>query len=231
MFTGVSEKLECAGYFLNSLKTLADEAGGFSYIFIRKQQEVRANLDGFFFEIISAKDFFLQGINDTYKLGLRKNNATDTSQLKCQLGLSGLQPRSDTRLLRNVFKVVESVEKLLSDKGSWLWRLNNYRNSATHRELLHYWNIAEGPTIEVREGEEPQFQIILDPETKIPTQLKRIDIPSGNYEFQESKTYLFKDPEDPSQGRADIEVIPYCEESLTRMKELLERLYSELELE
>ena len=118
MFRGVNEKLERAGYFLNNLKTLADEAGGFPYI--RKQREMRANLDGFFFEIISAKDFFLQGINDHYKLGLRKNNATDTSQLKCQLGLSGLQPRSDTRLLRNVLKVVESVEKLLSDKGSWL---------------------------------------------------------------------------------------------------------------
>ena len=189
MFAGVNEKLKRAEYFLNNLKALAD-------VFTRaeKQQEMRANLDGFFFEVISAKDFFLQGVNDTYKLGLKKNNATDISRLKCQLGLSALQKsRSDIKSLRNAFKVATFLEKLLSDKGSWLWMLNNYRNSATHRELLHFGHVV---------------------------------IPGDS-----SKTYLFKDPEDSKKENADIEVIPYCEQSLAKMQGLLGALYSELELE
>jgi hypothetical protein len=219
MFAGVNEKLECAGYFLDNLKTLAEDADGLHNLKLDKQHEMRANLDGFFFEIISAKDFFLQGINDRYKVGLQKDEATKIDQLKCYL--------SDTKAL----SIVKSIEKLLSDRDSWLWRLNNYRNSATHRELLHYWNVAEGPTIEVREGETPQFQIVLDPETKNPTYVRRVDIPSEDYAFKDTKMYLFADPEDPSKGKAKMEIIPYCEQSLTRMKELLERLYSELELE
>ena len=66
MFGGVYEKLERATYFLNNLKTIADDAGGFPYV--KKSQELRASLDGFFFEIVSAKDFFLQGVNDHCKL-------------------------------------------------------------------------------------------------------------------------------------------------------------------
>jgi len=223
MFKGVNEKLECAGYFLNNLKTLAEDADGLHNIKTDKQKEMIANLDGFFFEIISAKDFFLQGMNDRYGVGLPKDEATKIPQLKRGL--------SDANASKNASEVIKSIEKLLSDEDSWLWRLNNYRNSATHRELLRYWYITEGPTVLVKEGEEPQFQIILDPETKVPTQLKRIDIPSENHKFGETKTYLFADPEDPSKGNADMEVIPYCEQSLTQMRELLERLNSELELE
>jgi hypothetical protein len=83
MFTGVYEKLERAEYFLNNLKNLSRDAGGFPYI--KKTQEMRANLDGFFFELISAKDFFLQGMNDHYGLGLRKQEATDIVQLRRHL--------------------------------------------------------------------------------------------------------------------------------------------------
>ncbi|HUT97173.1 MAG TPA: hypothetical protein VMW60_03530 [Dehalococcoidales bacterium] len=192
MFEGVNEKLKRAEYFLNNLKALADEAGGFAHI--KKQQEMRANLDGFFFEVISAKDFFLQGINDVYGLGLKKNSATDIGQLKCQLGLIYLRRTdSDAKSLSNALKAAEAIEGLISRKNSWLWIINTYRNSATHRELLHFGHVV---------------------------------IPRENI-----KTYLFKDPEDGLQGNADIEVIPYCEQSLAQMKELLERLYSELELE
>jgi len=234
MFAGVNEKLECARYFLDNLKSLAEDARGLHNIKMDKQQEMRANLDGFFFEIISAKDFFLQGINDRYGLGLEKDKTTKISQLKGKLKgrLSDLEnPPTDVNALEKALQLVTSIGKFLDTKGSWLWRLNNYRNSATHRELLRYWYITEGPTVPVKEGEEPQFQIILDAGTKVPTQLKRIDIPSENYKFGETKTYLFADPEDPSKGNADMEIIPYCEQSLTQMRELLERLNSELELE
>ena len=78
----------------------------------------------------------------------------------------------------------------------------------------------------IRQGK-PVVKLIYEGEEKeIPPGVPRVDIPRENI-----KTYLFKDPEDPPQGHADVEVIPYCKESLTRMKELLERLYSELELE
>lgn len=219
MFAGVNEKLERAGYFLNNLKTLAQDAGGFTYIKTDKQQAMRANLDGFFFEVISAKDFFLQGINDRYGAVLPKDKATDIGQLKGWL--------SDA----NAFGAVTSIEKLLSKRDSWLWRLNNYRNAATHRELLHMGHEVEVPPIEVEKDVFDKIRqrgsvikpIFAGQEKEIPPDVPKVNIPRENI-----KTYLFKDPEDPSQGNADIEVIPYCEQSLKQMTEFLEKLYSKL---
>ena len=37
--------------------------------------------------------------------------------------------------------------------------------------------------------------------------------------------YLHRDPRDPNSGRADEEVIEYCQNSLKRMEELIEKLY------
>ena len=179
MFTGVNKKLERAAYCLDNLKAMAKDSGGFAHI--KQGQAMRANLDCFFFEVMSAKDFFLQAINDGYA-NLPKDEATQIDKLKRCL-----------RCLKhaNVLKAVESIEKELSNKTSWLWRLNNYRNSATHRELLHLAHEAS-------------------------TSVKGV------------KTYLFADPEDPSKGNADIEVIPYCEQSLARMRGFLEELYTKL---
>jgi len=132
MFEGVTKKLERADYCLQNLKTLASDAGGFAHIPQKKQQAMRANLDCFFFEAISAKDFFLQGINNNYA-GLAKSEATDIRQLKVCL---------ECKNARSALEVVKSIEKELSDKDSWLWKLNNYRNSATHRELLHVGYVA-----------------------------------------------------------------------------------------
>ena len=227
MFEGVTKKLERAGYFLNNLKTLANDAGGFSYIGRDKQQEMRANLDGFFFEVISAKDFFLQGINDKYGANLRKGDATSVSKLKL-----ALQGKNASKALN----VVKSIEELLSDKGSWLWRLNNYRNSATHRELLHFGYVAKVNLITgdkdlfdkmkrgtIRPIFKGQEQEIL---SKTTSETIKIDVPQENV-----KTYLFQDPEDPSQGNADLEVIPYCEQSLDKMRNYLEELYSKLNIQ
>ncbi len=222
MFVGVCEKLERAGYFLNNLKTLAEEAGGFPYI--KKRQQMRANLDGFFFEIVSAKDFFLQGINDHYGLGLRKQEATDIARLKqCLAG------KSEAKGL----EIVVLIEKQLSTKNSWLWQLNNYRNSATHRELLHLGHevkfgmdkmaLSDEIRTMMKQGKYRIKPIFEGQETSIPPDVPKVDVPRENI-----KTYLFKDPEDPSQGNADIEVIPYCEQSLEHMREFLEKLYSDL---
>ena len=223
MFIGVYEKLERAGYFLNNLKTLAEDAGGFPYI--KKRQELRANLDAFFFEIISAKDFFLQGINDYYGLGLRKQEATDIAQLKRCIECKGESKASE---------VVVSIEKQLSNKDTWLWQLNNYRNSATHRELLHL-GFEANITYEVDKAsfdkikqEMEQGKIVIKPifegqEKSIPPDVPRVDVPRENI-----KTYLFKDPEDSSQGNAAMEVIPYCEQSLEQMRKFLDGLHSQL---
>lgn len=182
MFEGTNTKLEMAYYFLSNIKKLADDAGGIAYVRLGKRNEMGANLDGFFFELMSAKDFFLQGINDKY-VKLAKEEATKINLLKSSLA-SAKYP--------NALKVVESIEKELSNRTSRLWKLNNYRNSATHRELMHFARVVTIPTT-----------------TGV-------------------KMYLFKDPEDPSQGYADIEVIPYCEQSLERMRKFLEKLYSDL---
>jgi len=180
VFDAVSKKLERADYFLNNIKALAEASGGFAHV--DDQHKLRANLDAFFFELISAKDFFLQEINEKY-VRLPKDEATQIDKLKRCLSCSG---HTDTLM------VVELIERELSNKNSWLWRLNNYRNSATHRELLRF-------------GHEAGL---------------------GNC----IKTHLFKDPEDPKQGNADIEVIPYCEQSLEHVRIFLGDLYSKLHI-
>jgi hypothetical protein len=234
MFEGAERKLSLAEYFLNNLRALAKEAGGFAHIRVNKKHEVIANLDGFLFELISAKDFFISGIIDLYKPQLPQNiKITQKKRLIEELKARQLDEAA------GVMEIIDQLldrsrlnteQKLQDDEKSWLWRLNNYRNSATHRELVHFWHVSNGPTIELREGEEPQFQIILDPKTKAPRYLRRIDVPSDVYEFKDLGTYLYKDPEDPSQGNAEVEVIPYCEQSLDKVRRLLENLYSQLEI-
>jgi hypothetical protein len=183
MFEKVSKKLERAEYFLNNLKALEKEVGNLAHVPSDKQQVMRANLDAIFFELISAKDFFLQAINDHFTLGLRKQDATKIDRLKQCVTCKNEQKALD---------VIKSIRKdLVSDPNTWQWQLNNYRNSATHRELL----------------------------------------PMGyeaNTELMDNRVFLFKDPEDPSQGNASIEVLPYCEESLKNMREWLEGLQSQL---
>jgi hypothetical protein len=217
MFLGTRKKLKRAEYFLNNIKALADEAGGFSYIV--KQEELRSNLDGFFFEIISAKDFFLQGINDVYGLGLTKNRATDINQL-----ITKLKGRS----LNEAVTLLTSFKTLLYDGDSWLGKLNNYRNSATHRELLtfgyHVTLPLDKDLIDKLEKGKVKIKPIYEGETiEIPADVPRIEVPRENI-----KTYLFKDPEDPAKGNLDIEVIPYCEASLIKIQGVLEELYTEL---
>jgi hypothetical protein len=187
---------------------------------------MRTNLDCFFFEVISAKDFFLQGINDSY-VGLAKNEATDIRQLKKCL------ERNDAS---NALEVVKSIEKELSDKDSWLWELNNYRNSATHRELLHLGHhaktqwVVDKATFEKMQQAKAKGTLVIKPrfegeEESIPPSVPRVDVKPEDF-----KTHLLKDPEDPSQGNADVEVIPYCEQSLEKVTRFLKELYSQLSI-
>jgi len=41
--------------------------------------------------------------------------------------------------------------------------------------------------------------------------------------------HLFLDPDDPSKGAYPQEIIPYCEESLKKMREFLEELYTNIQ--
>lgn len=216
MFDGADKKLERASVLLNDLKRLANSAGGFAYIPRENSQRMRAYLDAFFFELVSAKDFFLQGINEKYA-GLDRDKGTIIKKLKREI--------KDEQALT----VVQSIENKLSKRNTWQWILNNYRNSATHRELLHLGQVVTLPELgkelsDKLAGHKIRLKPIFEGEEKTTSSnVRRIDIPLGNI-----KTYLFKDPEDPSQGNLDIEVIPYLEQALENMKTWLEGLYDTL---
>ncbi len=218
MFQAVSKKLDVAGYFLWHLKILEKEMGVTGNITILQQVEIVANLDGFLFEVISAKDFFLQGINEKFCLGIQSNKLSEDKLMTC----CSIPDCAKT--------VVSQIKAQLRTENTWLWKLNDYRNEATHRELLQFHQTWEGPTVQVKPGEEPQFQIVLDPDTKVPKYLRRIDIPSESYEYKYAGTYLLKKPSDPSQGHLDIKVADYCEQSLERMKTFLKELYAKLKI-
>jgi len=219
MFTGVYGKLECARYYLDNFKTLAENAGGFPNMM--EQREMRASLNEFFLEIISAKDFFLQGINDYYKLSLSKQEASNITKLK-----QSLENRGEPIAL----KIILQIENQLSDSNTWLWQLNNYRISTTHRELIHFGHVATILTDRIAMSDKTRKKIKqgkyrnLEGQRKaIPTDVRKADVP-----HEQIKTYLFKDPEDPQKGNADMEVIPYCEQSLEQMRNFLDDLYSDL---
>ncbi|MHA1973023.1 MAG: hypothetical protein ACTSW1_08520 [Candidatus Hodarchaeales archaeon] len=182
LFEDPTKKLQRAEYFLTHLIYLADKAGGLAYVQRDKQQEMRATIDGFFFELISAKDFFLQAINDVYKLGLARDEATRISNLKRCLNCKNCKA---------ALSVVKKLEQKLSNSNSTLWQINNYCNSATHRELLHMGFVASTSDTDVR-------------------------------------IYLFNDPEDPKQGNALKEVIPFCSDFLKYMTNLFNDYYLEL---
>lgn len=55
-------------------------------------------------------------------------------------------------------------------------------------------------------------------------------ISGRSFKFGDTQVYLLKDPDDPDQGRADVGIIEYCEQSLNKMKKFLEDLYSELKI-
>jgi hypothetical protein len=116
VFKKVSTKLERAEYFLDQIQSIAIGT-----------QPWRACLEAFFFELISAKDFFLQELNDKYALGLERDEATRIELIKRCLSCKRYSPE---------LEVIRSIEKEMSNQNSWFWKLNNYRNSATHRELL-----------------------------------------------------------------------------------------------
>ena len=140
-------------------------------------------MDAFLFEVIAAKDFFLQEINTAFiRPALNPQDVDDGRLMGCSLLPDNV---------RN--KVVGKIRKLKSQKDSWLWRLNNYRNVATHRHLLRR-----------------DFKVEVGGGDGIP------------------RVYLPMDPDDSSKGSLDKQVIPYCEESLKQMAELLEELYSQL---
>jgi len=170
VFETVDFKFERAEYFLEKIGTVPIGT-----------QPWRAYLEAFFFELISAKDFFLQAINGKYGLGLERDEATKIDLLKRCLAC---------RKYNHVLETVKSIERKLSDPNSWLWKLNNYRNSSTHRELLRIGYDAD-PNLNVT-------------------------------------AHLFEDPEDSKKGNMELEVKPYCRQSLKTMRDFLEELYSKL---
>ncbi len=167
------------------------------------------------FEGVLKKIDLLEGINGYFHLDIpSKEVYGDKLIICCSLPIHAKD-------------VVKKIKGLLSKEKTWLWQLNNYRNSATHREIPRFHYVTEGPTVEVRAGEELKPQIKLDPDTKVRVELI---IAGRTFKFGDTQVYLLKDPDDPDQGRADVRIIEYCEQSLNKMKKFLEDLYSELKI-
>ena len=137
MFDSVCKKLKMAQYFLDSLKTMADDAGGFAHVESSKRIEADANLDGFFFELISAKDFFLQEVNKKFNSCLESKKVTEDNLLLLNIPQSSKEQ-------------VKKIKEKLSDDSTWLWRINNYRNVASHRRLFPRGFVASSKTKRVK---------------------------------------------------------------------------------
>lgn len=180
-FIPIDEKLKAAEYFLDNLKKLEKEAKHLSSadVFL-----TRVNLDGFFFEVIAAKDLFLQLINKLFKAGFKSGEVTTDKLLSINIE----QKAKDTVL---------KIKQLLSDESSWLWRLNNYRNVTSHRALL---------------SRHIKIELVVGTSCEPPRSI-----------------HLFLDPDDPSKGAYPQEIIPYCEESLKKMRNFLEVLYKNIQ--
>lgn len=224
MFDGTDKKLERASLLLNDLKSLAKKPEGL--MSVNNSQRPRTYVDAFFFELLSAKDFFLQGINDDYNLGLKRTDATDISKLKDALS---------NQIFKGALGVVKSIEKnLISRTDTWQWALNNYRNAATHRELLSFHMEANfSVTTNDTELFNKMKQLSLEGKLKVKLfdEVQKEEIQKKaklHGVINEVKVYLHKDPEDSSQGNLDIEVIPYLEQALENMKGWLEGLYAKL---
>ncbi len=212
----VEEKLKAAEYFLNKLKELEKESGHLASadLFL-----VLVNLDGFLFETIAAKDMFLQEININFNGDLPSNKVNEDRLIN-----------SET-LEEKAKSVVKQIKQVLSNKNSWLWRLNNYRNATAHRSLSK--PIAEKTAVETFAG-------IVNLEKPNQPQSYNDDIysKSENSSFLSSTAstgtvisatlYLAEDPDDSSKGYFKQEIIPYCEEVLKQMKNFLEDLKKQL---
>jgi homoaconitase/3-isopropylmalate dehydratase large subunit len=77
-FIPVDEKLKAAEYFLDNLRTLEKEA---KHLSSADPLLTRVNLDGFFFEVIAAKDLFLQLINKLFKTGFKSGKVRQINYL------------------------------------------------------------------------------------------------------------------------------------------------------
>jgi hypothetical protein len=234
MFEGVDEKLERAAYCLQNLKTLSTDSRGFAYIPREKQQAMRANLDCFFFEIISAKDFFLQGIRDAYSMtSLERHEVNEKSLIAHLPDGKARQVVTKIRDLLDVSRL-RPEQKLEDDEESWLCRLNNYRNSATHRELLplrykaKIHQVVDKATFEKIQQDIAKGPLVIKPRFEGEKKSISPDVPRMDVKPENVKTYLLRDPEDQSQGNADMEVIPYCEQSLEKMTRFLKELHAQL---
>ncbi len=122
MFRSVQDKLEAADYFIDSLKYCQKEARGI--LASASPNIVTALLDAFLFEVIAAKDFFLQEVNRAFRLGLSRKDVNEKTLLR------------NAKLTNEAKEQVGKLQGLLGNSDSWLWRLNNYRNTAAHRHVI-----------------------------------------------------------------------------------------------
>jgi len=170
-FVPVEEKLKAAEYFLDNLKKLEKEV---KHLSSADPFLARVNLDGFFFEVITAKDLFLQLINKLFKAGFKSGEVTIDKLLSINI-----EQKAKDAVLK--------IKQLLSDKSSWLWRLNNYRNVTSHRALLsRHIKLVLGS-----KREPPQFiSLALDPDNSSKGGYHQEIIPYCEESLKEMREFL-----------------------------------------
>ncbi len=141
----VKFKLWAAQKHMNNLKEM------------RKTENINSSLDArarweeeiecFLYHLIGAKDALLIRMNVRLRLGLSAND----------VDLKTLNP-----ILNSFGKkgLLDELNKLASEKGSWFWDLNELRNTGTHKALinLHFaMEIVEG----VKPSNNPNYPKLL----------------------------------------------------------------------
>jgi hypothetical protein len=178
-------KVNAADYHLEKLKEIESRVGG---LIGEERFSAEVELSAFFHELIGALDSLLFEINYALELGIPDREVC-RQEVNRRLKDKGIDNKA---LLREVNKIDE--------KDSWLWRLNNYRNSATHMDLI------------------PKHIHIALTE----------DVGQGVSKEEFRRAYLLKDPFNPQDGFLDQDVISYCKDSLEKIIKMIEDVYGKL---
>lgn len=115
-------KLYASKYHLDQLKKIESEEGGIGIDKNRIMTEIL--LDGFFGEIIGAKDALLYLVDSKLKLGI----AVGRRKVLDNNVREALKDAGKQSILSDYFQASESP--------NWFWQLNELRNQAMHRSYL-----------------------------------------------------------------------------------------------
>jgi hypothetical protein len=142
-------------------------------------------IDCFFAQIIGAKDSLLVKINEKFGFNMPINEV-NLDTVYCKLKFIG---RGD---------LLADLKRMVRDKESWFWLLNELRNHSIHRNVLN---------------KHISVHLIEDVNTNTSTSSK-------------PAVYFLVNPKDKKKSPMNKQVIPYLEESLHNMKDMIDNIRS-----